>query len=96
MKKTYFVLLLGFGFLTSYAQIYEFQSVIDIETTPAILKENRQAEFENNDTTDESINIFCWSCKTSIISVAYMRLKSIPVLVQKDAFVKDSKKKLSL
>ena len=50
MKKGCLALLLGFGFLTSYAQNYEFQSVIDIETTPVISQDNTGT---------------CWSFSTS-------------------------------
>ncbi len=50
MKKTYIALLLGFGFLTSSAQNYEFQTVIDIETTPVI---------------SQDITGTCWSFSTS-------------------------------
>jgi bleomycin hydrolase len=50
MKKTYFALLIGLGFLTSNAQIYEFQPVIDIKTTPVI---------------SQDITGTCWSFSTS-------------------------------
>jgi len=50
MKKGCLALLLGFGFLTSYGQNYEFQSVIDIKTTPVISQDNTGT---------------CWSFSTS-------------------------------
>lgn len=65
MKKIYIAWLLGFGFLISNAQNYEFQTVIDIETTPVI---------------SQDITGTCWSFSTSsFLESEIIRLTGKPI-----------------